>query len=152
MSKEFDKFCEEHGVIWEVTQPYTPQHKGLAERRNRTSLDMTRSIIKQKKLPHEFWGEAVNTPAYILNRCPTKKSNLKVPLEVWSGKKPSVSHFRVFGSLCYRHTPDAKGTELQKSEAMILIGYHGTGGYKLYSPVTKKVVVSRDLEIKEDEV
>ena len=130
----------------------TPQHNGLAERRNRTLLDMARSMLKQKNMPHEFWGEAVTTSAYILNRCPTKSLKLKVPMEVWSGKKPSVSHLRVFGSLCYNHIPDVKRTKLQdKSEVMVLIGYHSTGGYKLYNPKLKKTCISRDLLIKEDE-
>lgn len=151
-SKAFEEFCEAQGVVHEVTPPYTPQHNGLAERRNRTLLDMARSMLKQKNMPHEFWGEAVTTSAYILNRCPTKSLKLKVPMEVWSGKKPSVSHLRVFGSLCYNHIPDVKRTKLQdKSEVMVLIGYHSTGGYKLYNPKLKKTCISRDLLIKEDE-
>ncbi|MCI61454.1 copia-like retrotransposable element, partial [Trifolium medium] len=52
-------------IVHEVTAPYTPQHNGLAERRNGTLLDMARSMIKQKNLPHKFWGEAVTTAAYI---------------------------------------------------------------------------------------
>jgi len=55
-----------------VTAPYTPQHNGLAERRNKSLLDMAKNMLKEKKLPHEFWGEAVNIAVYILNRCPTK--------------------------------------------------------------------------------
>ena len=80
-SKEFEAFCTNHGVVHEVTAPYTPQHNGPAERRNRTLLNMTRSMLKQKNLPHKFWGEAVTTTAYILNKCPTKKLKLKVPEE-----------------------------------------------------------------------
>jgi len=55
-SKEFEVFCTSQGVVDEVTAPYTPQHNGLAERRNRTLLNMTRSMLKQKNLPHKFWG------------------------------------------------------------------------------------------------
>jgi len=121
-SKDFEAFCTSQGVVHEVTAPYTPQHNELAERRNRTLLNMTRSMIKQKNLPHKFWGEAVTTAAYIINQCPTKKLNLKVPEEAWCGRNPNVKHFKVFGSLCYKHVLDARRSKLEgKSEFMILI-------------------------------
>ena len=149
-SKKFESFCVENGVEHEVTAPYTPQHNGLAERRNRTILDMARCMVKHRNLPKSFWGEAVNTAVYVLNRCPTKKLKDKVPEEVWSGKKPSVSHFKVFGALCHKHVPDAKRKKLDdKSEAMILVGYHATGAYKLYNPKTKKMTFSRDVIVDE---
>jgi hypothetical protein len=53
-SKEFEAFCVNEGIVHEVTAPYTPQHNGLAERRNRIILDMARSMLKQKKMPHKL--------------------------------------------------------------------------------------------------
>ncbi|CAJ2628037.1 unnamed protein product [Trifolium pratense] len=120
-SKEFENFCTNQGITHE------------------------------KNLPHKFWGEAVLTAAYILNKCPTKKLKV-VPEEAWCGRKPSVKHLKVFGSLCYKHLPDARRTKLEdKSEIMILIGYHPTGAYKLYNPVTQKVHISRDVIVNEEE-
>ncbi|PNX55678.1 retrovirus-related Pol polyprotein from transposon TNT 1-94, partial [Trifolium pratense] len=88
---------------------------------------MTRCMLNEKKLPKSFWGEAVTTACYVLNRCPTKCLN-KVPEAIWSGSTPSVKHLRIFGSLCYRHIPDQKEKKLDdKSEALILIGYHTAG-------------------------
>ncbi|GAU22332.1 hypothetical protein TSUD_106600 [Trifolium subterraneum] len=131
-SKEFENYCKDQGIIHEVTAPYTPQHNGLAERRNRSILDMARSMVKQKGLPHRFWGEGVSTDVYILNRSPTKKLIDKVPEEVWSKCKPSVTHFKVFGSLSYKHVPDARRKKLDdKSEPMVFVGYHRTGAYRL---------------------
>jgi transposase InsO family protein len=52
--KEFEAFCINQGIVHEVITPYTIQHNGLGERRNRTLLDMTRSMIKQKNLSHKF--------------------------------------------------------------------------------------------------
>ncbi|KHN21844.1 Retrovirus-related Pol polyprotein from transposon TNT 1-94, partial [Glycine soja] len=84
-------------------------------------------------LAHSLWGEDVSTTTYLLNRCPTKRLKEKVPEEVWYRRKPLVSHLRIFGSLCYKHVPDAKRRKLEdKSEPMILIGYHVTGAYRLY--------------------
>ncbi|KAK2372557.1 putative mitochondrial protein [Trifolium repens] len=151
-STEFENYCKEKGIIHEVTAPYTPQHNGLAERRNRSILNVARSMVKQKQLPRRFWGEAVSTAVYILNRSPTNRLVDKVPEEVWSKVKPSVSHLKVFGSLCYKHIPDVKRKKLDdKSEAMILVGYHRTGAYRLYNPITDKVEISRDVKVIEND-
>jgi predicted nucleotidyltransferase len=75
-----------------------------------------------------------------------------VPKEAWCERKPSVKHFKVFGSLCYKHIPDARRSKLEdKSEIMILIGYHPTGAYKLYNPITQNIHISRDVIVNEAE-
>ncbi|KAE9618243.1 putative RNA-directed DNA polymerase [Lupinus albus] len=151
-SKEFDVFCKKEGITHEVTAPYTPQHNGIAERRNRTILNMVRCMLKQKGLPHNLWGEAAMTASYILNRCPTKRLDNMVPEEAWCGIKPSIKHLRIFGSLCYRHIPDQRRKKLDdKSEPMILVGYSSTGAYKLYNPKTRQAVFSRDVDFDEAE-
>ncbi|GAU39052.1 hypothetical protein TSUD_396570 [Trifolium subterraneum] len=152
-SNEFKTFCEEKGITHEVTAPYTPQHNGLAERRNRTLLNMARCMLKGKGLPKNLWGEAVNAAAYVLNRCPTQKMKDNTPEELWTGHKQSIKQLRIFGSICYRHIPDEKRRKLDdKSEQLILIGYDATGAYKLYNPSSKKVVISRDVVNLEDTV
>jgi predicted DNA-binding protein (MmcQ/YjbR family) len=109
-SNEFKQFLVEQGINHEVSAPYTPQHSGLAERRNRAVLNMVRSMLREKSLPSYLWGEAVNTVVYILNK--------------WSGKKPMASHLRVFGALCYSHIPEQRRTKLQDKSKQILVGYH----------------------------
>jgi len=149
-SHVFQVFCDEEGIIHEVSSPYTPQHNGVTERRNKTILNMTRSMMKGKGMPHYFWGEATSTAVYILNRCLTKRLQGYTPEEAWSEKKPSVSHFRIFRSLCFRHVPEQNKKKLDdKAEPMILIGYHPIGAYKLYDPRMRKVVISRDVLIDE---
>ena len=71
----FKKFCYEHGIRMERTVPGTPQHNGVAERMNRTLTERARSIRTQSGLQKQFWAEAVNTIAYLINRGPS------VPLE-----------------------------------------------------------------------
>ena len=150
VSTEFNEFCESERIIHEVTPPYTPQHNGVAERKNRTLLNMVRSMLKSKNLPKYLWGEAVNTAAYILNRSPTKKVENMTPEEAWTGVKPCMSHLRVFGSICYRHVLDQVRTKLDdKGERMILLGYHSTGGYKLLNQVKNKIVINRDVVVDE---
>ncbi|GAU38708.1 hypothetical protein TSUD_396360 [Trifolium subterraneum] len=66
------------------------------------------------------------------------------------GSKPSVNHLRVFGSVAYKHVPDQLRKKLDnKSEMMILVGYHNTGGYKLFDPINRTIVISRDVLIDE---
>lgn len=67
----FKNNCDE-GMLHEVPTPYTPQHNGVAERRNRTIMNMVRSMLKGRKLPKYFWGEAVSTTSFILNRSSTR--------------------------------------------------------------------------------
>nr|GEW30567.1 retrotransposon protein, putative, Ty1-copia subclass [Tanacetum cinerariifolium] len=72
-----------NGIIAHHTSPYTPQHNGVSEKRNRTLLDMVRSILSQITLLKSFWDYALESTACILNMVPTKKVE-KTPYEVWS--------------------------------------------------------------------
>ena len=89
-------------------------------------------------------GEAINTSVYILNRAPTRSLDVATPYEVWTGVKPNVEHFRVFGSLCHVKVLGQKLKKLQdRSKPMVFIGYEvGTKGYKCYDPETSRVYIS----------
>ncbi|XP_074351350.1 uncharacterized protein LOC141690452 [Apium graveolens] len=147
----FVKYCEEQGIRKFLTAPYTPQQNGVAERKNRTILDMVHSMLKSKKMPKEFWAEAVKCAIYVQNRCPHAKLKDQTPQEAWNGKKPTVSHLKVFGSVAYAHIPDQQRTKLEdKSKKYIFIGYdEKTKGYKLLDPTSKQVTVSRDVRVNE---
>ena len=54
LSKQFEELCVEKGIIRQSTTPYTPQQNGLAKRRNKTLLDMTRSMMEQTTLSISF--------------------------------------------------------------------------------------------------
>jgi hypothetical protein len=62
---------------------------------------MARALLKQRRMSAVFWGEAVVMVVYILNRSPTKALNGRTPYEAWYGRKPMVSHLRVFGCLTF---------------------------------------------------
>ncbi|GAU31479.1 hypothetical protein TSUD_386430 [Trifolium subterraneum] len=149
VSNAFSEFCEAEGIVHEVIPPYTPHQNGSAERRNRTIMNMVRCMIRSKHLPKELWGEAVNTACYVLNRCPTKRLNNVTPEECWSGNKSNVSHLKVFGSIAYIHVPDQLRSKLDdKSEVMVLVGYHPTGGYRLYDHMHKSIVITNESEVR----
>jgi len=93
----------------------------------------------------------VDTACYLVNRSPSSALEDKTPQEVWTGKKPSLSHLRVFGCDAYVHVPKEKQTKLDsKYEKCIFIGYKdGLKGYKLWNPVTQNVVYSGDVVFRE---
>ena len=134
-----------------MTTAYTPQQNGVAERKNRTVLNMVRSMIATKKVPKVFWTEAVRWTFYVFNRCPTVAVKNITPQEAWSGTKPSMEHFRVWGSLAHVHISDQKRTKLDdKSTPCVLIGVsEESKGYRLYNPKTKKVIKTRDVVFEE---
>ena len=67
MSNEFMDFCKYHGIKRQIIACYTPQQNGVAERKNRTIMNMARSMMKEKHLSNEYWGDVVTFSMYILN-------------------------------------------------------------------------------------
>ncbi|GKA82599.1 zinc finger, CCHC-type containing protein [Tanacetum coccineum] len=100
-SNEFTKYCKENGIARQLTAPYSPQQNGVVERRNRTVLSTTRSMMKAMKLPLTFWAEAVRHAIYILNRVPTRALIDKTPYEALYNRKPNLENLRIFGCTAY---------------------------------------------------
>ena len=141
LSGEFLTYLEENGILSQWTPPGTPQHNGVSERRNRTLLDMVRSMMGFASLPISLWGYALESACYLLNRVPSK-SVTKTPYEIWTGRKPALSHLRVWGCPAYvkRLITDKLGP---KSDKCTFIGYpKETKGYYFYHANEQKVFVS----------
>lgn len=117
-------------------------------------MNYVRSMLSKKGIPKPFWPEAVKWAVYMLNRCPNVALPDTTPKEVWSGAKLSVEHPRDFGCVCHIHVPDAKRTKLDiKSTYDILLGIiDESKGYKIYDPVTEKVVISRYVVFEEKKI
>lgn len=115
-------------------------------------MNMVCSMLSDKNMPKTFWPEAVNCTIYVLNRCPTLAVKDVTPEEAWSGVKPSVDHFRVFGCIAHVHVPEVRRTKLDnRSITCVLLGVsEESKGYWLYDPVTRRVVISRDVIFEED--
>nr|GEX18558.1 retrotransposon protein, putative, Ty1-copia subclass [Tanacetum cinerariifolium] len=94
LSYEFVNHMKSYGIVSQLTPPYTPQHNGVFERRNRTLLDMVLSMINLTTLPKSFWGYALEFAVHILNMVPTKKVD-KTSYEICHGKAPKLSYLRV---------------------------------------------------------
>ncbi|KAG8471369.1 hypothetical protein CXB51_036995 [Gossypium anomalum] len=150
----FHEYCLRQGIIHQRTPPKTPQLNGLAERMNRTLIERVRCLLSDAKLPRSFWAEALNTVTHVINLSPSVPLRDDVPDRVWFGKDVSYDHLRVFGCKTFVHVPKDEKSKLDaKTRQCIFIGYglDGEFGYRLYDPVQKKLVRSRDVVFIEDQ-
>jgi transposase InsO family protein len=133
-SETFKSYGTNVGIIRQYTMAYTPQQNGVAERRNRTLLDMVRSMMAHANLSTTFWGDALLTAVYVLNRVPTK-SVPKTPYEMWTGRIPSLADLRPWGSLAYVLLPTQHRSKLDsKTIECVFIRYpmHSKGYVLVY--------------------
>jgi hypothetical protein len=110
-------------------------------------VGVTRSMLKAKGLLGWFWGEAVTTAVYLLNRVPCKANGGRTPFELWHRKTPTVQHLKVFGCIVYvkNTVPYLKKLD-DRGRKMIFVGYErGSKVYRAYDPVTRRVIVTRDV-------
>lgn len=150
-SKEFQDWLAKNGIRRETTAPYTPQQNGVAERGNRTIMEATRSQMHAKKIPMELWNEAVSSSVYVLNRSLSSTIHV-IPYETWYGEKPNIAYFRTLGSREFVHVPDSTRDKLDaKAQEVILVGYcNSSKAYRLWNPVTRRIIISRDVIFDED--
>lgn len=147
VSREFNSYCEESGIKRHLTASYSPQQNGFVERRNRTLMEMTQSILKHMMVPNYLWGEAVRHSTYILNRVATRSLKERTPYEIFRDKRPNISHLRTFGCIGYAKTvkPHLKKLEDRSSILVHLSTELGSKVYRMYDPSSQKIVVSRDV-------
>ena len=123
-SFEYEEYLKSNGIIHQLTISKCPQQNGIAERMNRTLMEMTRSMLASSKLPSKFWAEALNTAIYLRNRCPSRSIGGKTPFEMLTGRKPNVAHLRVFGCASHCHIADDERRKLNpKSKKCIFLEY-----------------------------
>lgn len=152
MSKDFERFLKEAGIQHQTPPSYTPQQNGVAERANRTIMEMVRCLLLQSNLDHTFWGEAAKTAVYIRNRCPSKILGTKTPFEIWTGRRPSVKHFKVFGSKAvYLNKKPGKNKLGPKGRDCIMMGYsEQSKAYRVYDVESKLIITTRDVQFFEE--
>ncbi|GFX54449.1 retrovirus-related Pol polyprotein from transposon TNT 1-94 [Trichonephila clavipes] len=140
-NKDMDNFLTELGIKHEVTNSYTPEMNGVAERFNLTALDGIKTLLKSSEVPHKFWGEALLCFTYAWNRICHKDSN-KTPFEKYSGRKPSVLHLKPFGCLAYAGVPKQIRKKFDMRTKMgIMMGYaQRTKGYRIWLIDENKLV------------
>ena len=113
----------------------------MVERRNRTLMEMTRSILKARNVPNYMWGEAVRHSTYLINRVTTRALEDKTPYEMLKKRKPNLEYLKVFGCLAYAKVngPGVKKLD-DRSRCLVHLGREpGAKAYRLCDPTTQRV-------------
>ena len=135
----------------------TPQQNGTTERKNKHLLEVAHAIMFSMNVPRYFWGEAILTASYLINRMPTGILKYSTPLECFRKIFPlsrmySDLPLKFFGCIVFIHLPNHNRSKLDpRVEKCVFIGYASNKkGYKCYNPQTRKMYVSMDVPFIED--
>ncbi|GJV08889.1 retrovirus-related pol polyprotein from transposon TNT 1-94 [Tanacetum coccineum] len=122
--KGIENLIDLKGIKREFSVARTPQQNGVAERKNRTLIEVTRTMLADSKLPTTFWAEAVNIACYVQNRVLVIKPQNKTPYELYLGRKPTLSFIRPFGCpVTILNTIDHLGKFDGKADEGFFVGY-----------------------------
>ena len=150
-------FLMADGCTIEESAPYAPEQNGRAEVQNRTIMAKIRAMRNDSGLPKELWMDLLRTAIYLKNRSPCKTLRLQhmTPFEAISGNVPDLSHLRLIGCLAWVHIPEevrkASGEKKlgDRAKQCYLVGYEGSNQYRCYDPISRKVIISRDITFDE---
>ncbi|KAI7933571.1 hypothetical protein MJO28_009171 [Puccinia striiformis f. sp. tritici] len=151
-NKTLNEILEEEGIQHNVSPPYTPQHNGIAERANRTIIEMTRCMIIQANLALEWWGEAVLSAAATTNCLPSLSKSRASPFQLMLKQRPNLSFLRPFGCQAWVLKPkvnrDAKFDPI--SWEGTLVGYsNDLTSYRILRHEDQKIICSRQVNFNE---
>jgi transposase InsO family protein len=144
---QVEEYLEEEDIKHEFSAHYTPQQNGVVERKNRTLIDMARTMLGEFKTPERFWSEAVNTACHAINRLYLHRLLKKPSYELLTGNKPNVSYFHVFGSKCYILVKKGRNFKFApKAVEGFLLGYDSNArAYRVFNKSSSLVEVSSDV-------
>ncbi|RVX17918.1 Retrovirus-related Pol polyprotein from transposon TNT 1-94 [Vitis vinifera] len=145
---QFTSFMSHHGILHQSSCAHTPQQNGVAERKNRHLVETARTLLLHSHVPFRFWGDAVLTACYLINRMPSSVLHDQIPHSLLFPDQPL--YFlppRVFGCTCFVHilTP---GQDKLSAKAMkcLFLGYSRLQkGYRCYSLETHRYFISADV-------
>lgn len=143
-NKEFQQFCRKHGIQHQTSNVYTPQQNGVAERMNRTLVERAKCLLFDAELDKQYWAEAINMAAYLINRSASSVLVERTPKKSWTGVKVDLSNLQIFGSPVMVHIPKQLRVKWHpKSTKMMFVGYDAnTKGYRCINRDTKKITIS----------
>jgi len=140
------------GIKHNFSTPRTPQQIGVVERKNQSLEELARTMLNEIELPKYFWAYAVSTACYVMNRVLIRPMLKKTPYELFKGRKPNVSHLKLFGCKCFilNNGKDNLGKFDSKSDECIFLGYslHGHA-YRAFNKRT--MLVNESMHIAFDE-
>lgn len=149
---EAKDFLENKGITLETSSPNTPEQNGHAERSGGVLLTKARALRIGAVIPESIWPEIIKTAGHIHNRTPMRKHSWKTPFEKVTGKKPNMSHLRVFGCRAYALRKGLPRTQKLAERAHLghLVGYDSTNIFRIWIPSQEKVIRTRDVLFNKD--
>jgi len=142
VNHRFEDYSDEFGISHNFSCPRTPQQNGVVERKNRVLEELARTMINEMKLPKCFWADAINTACHVLNRVIIRSILDKTPYKLLKGRKPNLSHLRVFGCKCFvsNDGKDKLGKFDAKADDGIFLGYsYNSKAYRVFNKWTLTV-------------
>ncbi|GKE98962.1 retrovirus-related pol polyprotein from transposon TNT 1-94, partial [Tanacetum coccineum] len=141
-NEKLRSFYVKLGIVHKTSIARIPQQNGVVERRNRTLVEATRTMLIFSKALEFLWAEAIATACFTQNRSIVHTRHNKTPYELIRGRNPNVQYFDVFGSLCYPiNDRDDLGKMKLKVDIGIFVGYsESSRGFRMYNLRTKKIM------------
>jgi len=152
-NEKFSKFCEKFGILHNFSGPRTPQQNGVVERKNKSLEELARTMLNESSLPKYFWADAGSTSCYVMNRVHIRPILKKTPYELFNGRKPNISHLKVFGCSCFvlNNGKERLGKFDEKADLGIFMGYSLTShAYRVYNK--RLMTVEESVHVVFDEV
>ncbi|KAH9763832.1 retrovirus-related pol polyprotein from transposon RE1 [Citrus sinensis] len=154
MSTAIQQFLKSQGSVHQTTCVGTPQQNGVAERKNRHLLEVVRASLIQAHMPLSYWGEALASAAYLINRTPSSSLGFQTPFQVLNDAimTPKVPNLppHVFGCVAFVHLPQQDKLSPQ-ALCCVFVGYAlHQKGYRCYHPPSRKIYITMDVVFHED--
>ncbi|RVW45708.1 Retrovirus-related Pol polyprotein from transposon TNT 1-94 [Vitis vinifera] len=152
-SAPFTSFMSQHGILHRSSCAHTPQQNGVAEHKNRHLVETTRTLILHSNVSFHFWGDAVLTACYLINRMPSSVLHDQIPHSLLFPDQPLYFlPSRVFGCTCFVHILIPGQDKLSaKATKCTFLGYSRLQkGYCCYSSETHRYFLSTDVTFFED--
>ncbi|KAL0293025.1 UNVERIFIED_CONTAM: Retrovirus-related Pol polyprotein from transposon TNT 1-94 [Sesamum radiatum] len=158
VNQDLQRYLNLHGIVHQMTCPYSSQQNGVAGRKNRHLLEVVRASLFEAHMPTSYWGEAVTVATYLINRMPSNSLQFLTPFDVLH-KIVSASTLpnlppKVFGCVAFVHLHRHLRNKLEpRALRCVFVGYSlHQKGYRCYHPPSRKLYVTRDVVFHEDKM
>ncbi|GJR17998.1 retrovirus-related pol polyprotein from transposon TNT 1-94 [Tanacetum coccineum] len=142
LNKTLHAYFAHEGIEHQTSTARTPEENGVVERRNRTLIEVGRTMLSTAKVPLYFWAEAIATTCFTQSCSIVIPRHEKTPYHIINGRKPSIKFFHIFGSLCYIIRDGENLDKMkEKGDACNFVGYSTQPrAYRVYNKRTRVVV------------
>ncbi|GJY51432.1 retrovirus-related pol polyprotein from transposon TNT 1-94 [Tanacetum coccineum] len=140
-SHELDSFYDEKGISQSFSSPYTPEQNSVAERKNRTLIEVARTMLNGLVLFKHFWTDAVRIACYTQNRSIIVKRHDKTSYEIFRKRILDINYFHAFGCPVFIHNhKDHLGKFDAKADDGYFLGYFSVSkAFRVYNTRRQKI-------------